>query len=232
MKAAIKKLSRHLSPRRISTRLNEKKLIQAFAEENGLVYFGYIGTMEDEEERIVRGATVSVNHRDAHYCVGTYDGYDVSFVERSDALKIASGAQPKPHKWHIFELDLRTRRDIPHVFVGRHVHSDMFYHQLFTKYPAVRQIRLGALGSYDARFLDDFRVYARPADAIEVEKILIPRVTELIAKHFGNLAFEIAGGSLFIYSENAHVSHALLHAMLVNGKWLANQIDEPAHIAE
>lgn len=227
MKSHIKKLTRALSPARISSHYSAKKIIQAFAEDMGLVYFGYAGAAdEDEDQRIIRGTTVSVNHRDTHYCVGTYMGYDVTFVERTDHLRLSPDGLAKAHTWHIIEIDLHTKRDLPHVFVGRHSHSEGFYKQLFTKYPALREVRLGSLGEYSKQFLSTFRVYSKPTNMIEVEKVLTPLVTEMVSKHFGNLAIEVAHRSLFIYSEQNRISHALLEAMLKNGIWLANQIDQ------
>lgn len=227
MKAHLHKVVRKLSPAHITSHYSTKRVIQHFAESMGLVYFGQAATVDDdEEEQVVRGVTVSVSHHDAHYCVGTYEGYDVSFVERTDHLKPNPGAPSKPHTWHIIEIDLHTKRDLPHVFVGQHTHTEAFYRQLFIKFPALRPVRLGALAAYDNHFLSTYRIYTRPTNTLEVERVLTPQVTGMISKHFGNLAIEIAHETLYIYSEHNHVGHALLEAMLKNGVWLARQIDE------
>ncbi|MGK2896253.1 MAG: hypothetical protein ACSLEY_01440 [Candidatus Saccharimonadales bacterium] len=228
MRAHLKKMTHSLSPFRISSHYNAKKIFQTFAENTGLVYFGYVGTADEYEgQPVIRGVTVSVNHRDAHYCVGRYDNYDVTFVERTDMLKSSLTTPSVSHLWHILEINLHTSQDLPHVFVGRHTHTEGFYRQLFTKFPALRSIRLGTIEAYSGQFLSMYRVYTRPTNTVEVEKLLTPLITDMMSKHFGDLAFEIAHKSLFIYSEGNQLRHALLEAMLKNGVWLAKQIDEP-----
>ena len=91
-------LQRRLKPGPHST----KRIVNQFADEFGLVYFGYVSQRSDEHH-IVRGMTVSTNHHDDHYCIGTFDTYDVVFVERSDTLR-----NGKKHQWHIMEFDLKS----------------------------------------------------------------------------------------------------------------------------
>lgn len=227
MKRHIKRISQHFSPRRVVHRRRVKGIVQEFAEKFGLVYFGGI-SRDDDEYRIVRGLTVSNQHADLHYCIGTYEGYDVSFVERTDMLKRAGSSHAKVHKWHILEFDLLTAKGLPHMFVGMHTHSESFYLQLFNKFPHLRSLTLGALGQHKPEFLHKYKVYASPSDVLDVETLLTPLVTEMVSKHFGNLAIEISDSSLFIYSENGHLSLSLLEAMLKNGIWLANHIDMTA----
>jgi hypothetical protein len=71
-------------------------------------------------------------------------------------------------------------------------------------------------------------VYARPTNALEVEKILTPLATEMVSRHFGSLAIEIQDNSLYVYSEHQHLTRDLLMTMLKNGAWLAAHIDEQA----
>lgn len=224
MKDQLGQISRAFSPTRLVARRRDKSIINDFAEKYGLVYFGRV--VQDDEHRMVRGMTVSVNHYDLHYCIGTYEGYDVAFVERSDTL--VSKHAKKSHRWHIIEFDLLAAKNLPHIFVGMHTHSESFYMQLFTKYPQLRSIVLGALGAHKSEFLHKYRVYASPSEVLEVEKILSPLVTEMVSKHFGSLAIELVGSSLFVYAEDHTLSLQLLEAMLKNGRWLADHIDRQA----
>lgn len=215
--------------KRLAHKRRTKSIITRFAEEVGLVYFGHVDQHE-EDQRIIRGMTVSINHIDAHYCIGTYEGYDMAFVQRTDVLKPVSPLKKSSrHRWHIMEFDLHTSVDLPHCFVGLHQHSESFYKQLFTKYPHFRSITLGALGSYSPLFTAKYKVYGSPKDAILIEKMLQPEVNEMITRHFGSLAIEIHEGSLFVYAETATVSYKLLDAMIKNGVWLARHIDEVSH---
>lgn len=227
MRAALGNITKAISPARIARRRSDKKIIQEFADQAGLIYFGYVSQLEDDH-KIIRGMTLSTKHHDTHYCIGTYDDYDVSFVERSDVLQPSTKHAKKHHRWHILEFDLKTSRHLPHVFVGRHTHSETVYMQLFTKFPALRSIRLGALGQHTGEFLNTYRVYARPTNALEVEELLTPLATEMVSKHFGSLAIEISRQSLYVYSEHKHLSAQLLMTMAKNGAWLAHHIDEQA----
>ncbi|HEY1085366.1 MAG TPA: hypothetical protein VGE34_01410 [Candidatus Saccharimonadales bacterium] len=227
MRRLVKRISHHLSPKRLVHKRKTKGIVQDFAKKFGLVYFGGV-SRSDEEYRIVRGLTVSNQHNDLHYCVGTYEGYDVSFVERSDMLKKAGATQVRAHRWHILEFDLLEAKGLPHVFVGMHSNSESFYLQLFNKFPHLRSVTLGMLGAHKSEFLHKYRVYTSPSDLLDVEALLSPLVTEMVSKHFGSLAIEIVDASLYVYSENTHLSAALLEAMLKNGNWLANHIDVTA----
>ncbi len=225
MKHVARKALRALSPAKVAMHRNEKRIIQAFGEEYGLVYFGHVSS--DNEYAIVRGLTLSNRHKDLHYCVGTYGGYDVAFVERSDTLMSPGKKTRNAHQWHIMEFDLHTKHDLPHIFIGLHSHSESFYMQLFTKYPHLRMLALGHMIAYPAEFSEGYRVYGKPAQLIDVETIITPEVAMLISRHFGRVAIEIHDGSLYLYSENLHVSMTLLDAMLKNGIWLAKQLDAP-----
>ena len=224
MKRHVRKLTRSLSPKRVLDRRNDRRIIQAFGDEYGLVYFGHVSS-ENDEYHMVRGLTLSTQHRDLHYCIGTYEDYDVVFVERSDQLLNPAKKTRHSHRWHIMEFDLKTTVELPHVFVGPHAHSESFYLQLFTKYPELRALHLGNLGQHQPEFLAKYRVYGPPAQVIDVERLLTPLVTELITKHFGTLAIEIHESSLYIYSERLRLSSALLDGMLKNGAWLVSHID-------
>jgi len=210
-------------------RQGSRDAIVAFAEHTGLVHFGRVSQFS-EEIHIVRGLTLSNQHHDIHYCIGTYRDYDVAFVERSDVLP-ADKKKPQHttrHVWYIFEYDLHTTADLPHVFIGRRNGSKGLYTQVFTKFPSLRSLHLGALSSYPAGFFTTYHVYAVPSDQVAVEGLVTPAVADMILHHFGALAIEINHNSLYIYSEGVKLTTALLETMLENGIWLANQIDASA----
>ncbi len=217
---AITKSARALSPSRIKKSLSKKRMIHRFCEDVGLVYFGFVNQREDDHH-IVRGLTVSNAHRDHHYCIGTYEGYDVVFVERSDIILTSHR-----HIWHILEIDLKTASDLPHIFIGSPTHGMGFHSLLSAKYPSLHPAHLGVLGIPSPDFSDNFKLYAKPDQWLAAERIFSPDITEKIGKHFQGLVLEISGDSLFIYSERSHLTTKLLETMLQNGIWLASVIDE------
>lgn len=197
-----------------------RRLVRDFAERSGMVYFGYVSQRSDEHH-IVRGLTVSTKHVDDHYCIGTYDQYDVMFVERSDVLK--SG---KRHTWHIMEFDLKTSADIPHFFIGSSKHGLGFHELLSTKYPALHAVTPGATGEYPSSFTSYFSSYVTPAHSVVMESLITPEIAETIADHFKGVVMEITEQALYLYSEKSHLTSELLDTMLQNGVWLAKQIDQ------
>jgi hypothetical protein len=206
----------------IQSRLHKRVFMQ-FAERLGMVYFGYVDQRSDEH-RLIRGLTVSAAHRDNHYCIGNFDGYDVALVERVDTLRFP-GKPAKKHEWIIMTFDLRTHADMPHVFLGLHTHSDLFYAHLFTKFSQLIKAPLGTFGMYDPAFTQRYVMYTEPAQSIAVERVLDPAVTKVIADTFGSLTVEIADGCLYVYAEHQRPTVALLEKMLKHGAWLAQAID-------
>jgi len=204
-----------------------KTIISTFAEDYGLVYFGYV-SQRDDEHRLVRGLTLSNQHTDSHYCIGSYEGYDVTFVERADILKDAAKKSQRSHLWHILAVDLHTATEQPHIFVGQHTQSESFYLQLFTKFSHMRSLSLGNSAAYPHEFLAQYRVYGHPSKVIEIEATLSSLAGEMISKHFGALAVEVHENVVYVYSENPRLSPQLLEAMIKNGVWLARHIDENA----
>jgi len=226
MSRSLRRVAKRLSPKHIISHQSERKIIESFGAEHGLVYFGHVSS--SDEYHIVRGLTTSTSHTDLHYCVGTYQTYDLAFVERSDNLLNTHRKTHQQHRWHIMEFDLKTTAELPHVFVGSHEYNESFYIELFTKFPELRALNLGTLASYDPQFLANYRVYGLASASIAIERIFTPEVAKVITKHFGRLAIEINHNSLYIYSEHLKVSHSLLESMLKNGLWLCQQVDAAA----
>ena len=209
-------LHKALLPKAQST----KRLIHDFADRSGMVYFGFVSQRNDDHH-IVRGLTVSTKHVDDHYCIGTFDNYDVVFVERADTLR--SG---KRHTWHILEIDLKTQEDLPHIFIGSQQKGKGFHELLELKFPTLQPFTPGATGEYPARFTQRFGMYATPAHAVSAEQVITPAIAATISDHFSGLVVEVSGTSLYIYSEHSGLTSALLDTMLKNGTWLAAAIDK------
>lgn len=206
----------------IQSRLHKRVFMQ-FAEKIGLVYFGYVDQRSDEH-RLVRGLTVSANHRDNHYCIGSFEGYDMTLVERVDTIRFP-GKPAKTHDWIIMAFDLHAPVDVPHVFIGLHTHSEAFYAQLFTKFSYLTKVPLGTFGAYDPAFTQRYAVYTEPSQSVAAERLFDQEIARTIAAHFGSLTMEIADGCLYLYAEHQRPSMALLDKMAKYGVWLAKSID-------
>lgn len=200
-----------------------RKIFMQFAEKFGLVYFGYVDQRADEH-RLVRGLTVSARHRDNHYCIGSFENYDITLVERSDTIHFP-GKPSRTHNWIIMTFDLHTSRDIPHIFLGLHAHNETFYAHLFTKFSQLTKIPLGTFGQHAAKFAGRYALFTEPAHMVTVEQLFHPAVTSIIADSFESLTAEVADGCVYIYAEHSRPSIQLLEKMLKNGLWLSQVID-------
>lgn len=223
MKAQAKQLMSAFVPAKVIQSRLHKRVYMNFAEKVGLVYFGYVDQRYDEH-RLVRGLTLSANHRDNHYCIGTFQNYDVTLVERTDTIKFP-GKPAKTHNWIIMAFDLKTSTDIPHIFLGLHSHSETFYAHLFTKFSSLSKVPLGTFGAYDPAFTNRYAVYTQPAKALDAERLFDQATAKVIADRFGSLTIEVSDNCLYLYAEHQRPTESLLERMLKYGVWLAQSID-------
>lgn len=204
-----------------------KKAILKFVNNFGFVYFGHVD-QHDDEHHIIRGLTVSSSHQDEHYSVGSFDGYDVSLVDRYDVIKKPN--EPiRTHQWFIVEVDLHNGKNVPHVFLGSHNHTNTSYAKLFTAVPALQSVPLGTFGHPSDEFTSRYSLFAAASQFIEVERLFTVDVTRTIAAHFWPLAAEIYDGALYIYTDTKNLSTDLIHTMVQNGVWLASKLDEHSY---
>jgi hypothetical protein len=209
----------------IQSRLHQRVFMH-FAEKIGLVYFGYVDQRSDDH-RLVRGLTVSAHHRDNHYCIGSFGGYDMMLVERVDTIRFPD-KPPKSHDWIIMTFDLHTSVDLPHIFLGLHTHSETFYAHLFTKFSNLHRVLLGTFGAYDSEFTNRYAMYTEPAHALAAQQLINQTIARTIGEHFGSLTVEIADSCVYLYAEHQRPSGALLEKMATYGTWLARAIDHQA----
>ncbi|MBC7868900.1 hypothetical protein H7X69_01850 [Candidatus Saccharibacteria bacterium] len=211
----------------IASRLRKRAIIR-FAEKVGFVYFGSVDQHHDDHH-IIRGLTVSSSHRDNHYSVGSFDGYDVSLVDRLDTIEYPTG-QYKTRNWLILEIDLHSATNVPRIFLGAHTHKDSSYVKMFTAFPALQAVPLGTFEKYSEEFTTRYSLFASPSHFIDVERYFTDETTRTIAAHFWPLAIEVSEGALYIYTDNQTITTHLLETMLKNGLWLAGQLDTQAKL--
>ncbi len=208
-------------PLSIGRELATKKIMKQFAHKFGLVYFGSVNQREDEHE-LIRGITVSASHVDTHFCVGTYEGHDISLVERHNTLSFPE-QPPHYYHWLIMQFDLR-REGLPHVFIDGNHHSEEFYTTLFMKFANMSNATM-IFSPKNPLFERTFKIFT-PADKFdETEAMLSGERAAMLAHHFKQFDYEIDGDRLLIYAENPTLSSHTLHEMLRVGQWLAHELD-------
>jgi len=226
-KAKIKLAGYHIG-RLITNNRARRYIIKKFTSKVGLVYFGSVNQHEDDN-RLVRGFTVSQSHEDQHYSVGTVGDYNVTLVDRSDAVWGDDG-EIVVHNWIIIAIDLHTKQDLPHIFIGALNHAIKPYQTFFKTYPAIKEVHLGTFENYSIDFTSRFKIFARPNMAIKAEKLLPFSAARVLGAHFWPLSAEQNEHVLYIYSTSQRISTGLLETMIENGLWLAAHLDRQAEL--
>jgi hypothetical protein len=209
-----------MTPRHIVRSRMTSSAVRKFADSLGMVYFGLVNQRNDEH-RLVRGHTVSATHRDDNYCVGTIRGYDTVLVSRNDVIRTRSHKAARCH-WLICAVDLHTKIDVPHVYVGHITREDAFA----ASYEQLAYVEPGLTGVYPARFLSDYNVYCVPGSLMMVEQVVPPQTADVIAQHFGGVSIEIEDNTVYLYIESEHPRERQLERMVSNAVWLAQSIDD------
>lgn len=198
-----------------------KKIIKQFTEKFEFVYFGRVNPREDEHE-LVRGITLSINHRDNHYSVGVFHGHDVTLLERRNTFTFPH-KPPQDYRWLIMQFDLK-RSQLPHIFIDAHHHETVFYANLFAA-----QIHLGEIGHllphHDPQVTKYFRIFARSEQFESVQEVLHPDITAMLVHHFRQFDYEIDDDRIYIYASNVTPSLHLLQEMLRVGLWLSETLN-------
>ena len=217
----LQRMLRHYSPL-IRSR---GKVIRAFAKKIGLVYFGTVDQQEDEHE-VIRGLTVSTTHRDAHYAVGSFDGYDISMVDRFD-VGFDSNRKPVDHTWLIFQVDLQNK-SLPHIFFKPLGHSPAAYNKFFMAFNTLHVINNVFNDAHSDEFHARYELYGLATHVSSLEQILTPIATQTIAARFWPHAIEIYDGKLYVYiTEHRRPElEAVLSPTLQATTWLAGVLDE------
>lgn len=223
IKLRLKRVVRHMRPSHMYAKHITRRLIRSFAEKVGLVYFGFVD-QRDDDHRLIRGHTVSATHQDHHYCIGTVRGYDVMLVSRNDVVRCGRSGKGQRCHWLILTVDLHTKADLPHCYVGHRNRDAAFKSSHQPIYP----LAIGGLRPYPHHFLSDYTVYGSAAHTLEIERMVTPQMAEVIAAHFSSASFEVVNGVVYLYIESERPTEALLEKMLANVLWVAESIDANA----
>lgn len=204
-----------------------KRVILDFAENFGLVYFGRVSQHSDDQE-LVRGITVSADHQDRNYCVGSIQGYDVTLVQRTDKIH-TPGKDSKFYTWLIMQFDLHVAEKLfPHVLVDSAQHGETFCATLRLKHNQLKQVSPALFAGHDDSFINSFSVYTSRQNLAYLPYVLMPDVTATLGHHFKQLDYEVSGDKLYVYANNTAVSRHLLDEMVRVGIWFSQRLDTVA----
>jgi len=215
----LQRMLRHYSPA-IRAR---GTLLRQFASRTGLVYFGTVDQHEDEHD-VIRGLTVSTTHRDSHYAVGSFDGYDVSIVDRFD-VGYDQNKKPVEHTWLILRVSLQDA-SLPHVFFKPLGHSPAAYTRFFTAFNSLHQINGVFSNVHSQEFHSRYEVYGVSTHVPELEQSITNVVTQTLATRFWPHAIEIYEGELYVYITEHRLNETVLTSTLQATTWLASVLDK------
>jgi hypothetical protein len=200
------------------------QILRRFARKVGLVYFGSVDQHVDEHE-IIRGLTVSTTHRDDHYAVGSFDGYDMSIVDRFDVVVDAHNKSTE-HSWIILQVTLEGDEQLPHMFFSPVGHGRDAYSKFFNAHSQLKPVNDLFQGSHSPEFHSRYQLHMNSSRALEVEAVLSPEVTQTIAARLWPHAIEIFEGKLYIYTTGVKITDTLLSSSLEAALWLARKLDQ------
>lgn len=200
------------------------RLLKKFAKKLGLVYFGSVDQHMDDHD-VIRGLTVSTTHKDSHYAVGSYDGYDISIVDRFDTVLAKDGSKQE-QTWLIMRIDLETDEPLPHLFLRPLTHDQEAYSRFFTAFHHLLPVNTMLSGVHTAEFHGRYELYATSTRVADIEQYLTPEVSQIIAARLWPHAVELIDKKLYIYTTNQTLNDTILNTALESGLWLARIFDK------
>jgi len=198
-----------------------KKVIQQFAHKFELVYFGFVDPREDKHE-LVRGITLSPEHKDTHYTVGNFRNHDITLVERQTNLHFP-GKPPHMYRWLIMQIDLK-HGGFPHIFIDANHHEEVFYANFFLQYAHFEDAS-SLFSRHDPLFSKYFKVFAERQAFDEVWSVIKSDMTAMLAYHFHQFDYELDDDRLCVYASNTVITTHLLQEMMRIGLWLADYLN-------
>lgn len=188
----------------------------------GLLYFGSVHHQDDDHD-VIRGLTVSTSHKDKHYAVGNYDGYDIALVDRYDTSRTPSSVEH--HNWCIIQISLRQPTTLPHTFLLPHDRAGRFSH-LFVGLRNLQVIHEMTERQYGHEFTSRYNLYAPAHHALDVEKVITQPVALNVGVRFWPHAIEIRDDKLFIYITEHRLQETVLGGAIESALWLAETLDQ------
>lgn len=195
-----------------------RRTLRKFGHKLNFVFFGTVDQHTDDH-RVIRGFSASTTHLDASYMVGNYEDYDVRFVDRSDIIELSNG-ETETHQWLIMSLE--TKADVPYFFLVPKHHGATHYRRVFN---GLRTLETLHLGAHSSEFSTRYAIFGSADQLGELEDILPPAVTQMIATHLWPAAVEVHEGTIYVYSAERTLSEPDLAAMIKNGAWLGQTLE-------
>lgn len=195
-----------------------RRVLRSVGNKLHFVFFGSVDQHRDEHH-VVRGFTASTTHLDSSYMIGSYNGYDVHIVDRSDIVKLPDNST-ETHQWLVMELKAKLK--VPHLFLVPKHHGATHYRLVFNGPNILESLKLH---THSPEFNTRYAVFGEPDQLGELEEVLSPEITQIIAAHFWPYAVEVSGNYVYIYSAEKVLTAHDVEIMLKNSAWLGQTLE-------
>lgn len=195
--------------------------IKQFGHTLGLVHFGSVDQHTDEHEAI-HGFTASLSHTDHHYMVGTYNGYNIRFVDRSDIIH--SHGKRHEQTWAILEIELESH-SLPHTIFVPTGKEAAEYSRVYATQLHLQPLNAMAFANHSPEFHGRFQILASPSHAQKVSSLFTSPLIVGIASRFWPHAIELERNKLIVYITEHRLKKTVLESTLASALWLAEAID-------
>lgn len=191
------------------------KVIRSVADRIGLVSFGSVDPRSDDHDSI-RGITASTKHRDRHFAVGTYDGYDISIADRTyqplnEAIK---------HTWCVLQISLRSVT-LPYTLLTPHALVKEFEGAVSLQ----RNLVLAPTEMLPAEFTSRYSIYTSSHDAHAIGDLLERTTAIAAAVRLWPYAVELHNSKLYLYITEHRLTETVLGSAIESALWLADALD-------
>jgi hypothetical protein len=105
-------------------------------------------------------------------------------------------------------------------------HGQDAYAKFFSAFNHLKPVNGLFQGSHSPEFTSRYEVYTLSSQALEVESVLTPVVTNEAATRLWPHAIEILEGKLYFYTTQTDLSETLLETCLESAIWLAQTLDK------
>ncbi|MFZ2544548.1 MAG: hypothetical protein WAW80_01080 [Candidatus Saccharimonadales bacterium] len=201
-----------------------KKTIIEFSKHHDLVYFSSVSSSQDTTPTI-QGSTASIDQKDNHYLIGTHANYDMVVVDRTSIIGY-EGYKSVAHRWYVIQIDLRTAKDLPYIFIGTRQQTKAYYARLLSVHRELRYLSLGSDTKRINVFQSHYAIMSSPAHMQILHGLFTDENIDTIATHHYPFAIEIGGENLSVITDATKPSQQLLDKLLHYGLWLAKEIDQ------
>jgi hypothetical protein len=194
------------------------RVIRSVSERIKLVYFGSVDPRSDDHDSI-RGITATTKHRDRHFAVGSYDGYDISLADRT-YQPLHSTVK---HTWCVLQVTLRNA-DIPYTLIIPTAHAEDFNGVARLH----RNVIAAPLDEFPHEFTSRYTVYTSSHHAHSLHTLLPRDIALGSAVRLWPYAVEIHQNKLYVYISEHRLTETVLGGAIESALWLADAFDGQA----